>query len=93
MQNVVCRFNRCGSRSSSGFCLNRMVVITQQGQCERLLREGWEKPLEKEFRSTYNYWLEQQEKEKGTREPVQIPAETGDGDEKRGQSQLEDQSK
>jgi len=49
-----------------------------------LLKEGWEKPLEKEFKSTYNYWLEQQEKEKGTREPVQIPVETGDGDEKRG---------
>ena len=93
MQNVVCRFNRCGSRSPSGFCLNRMVVITQQGQCERLLKEGWEKPLEKEFKSTYNYWLEQQEKEKGVRESVQIPAETGDNDEKRGQSQLEDQSK
>ena len=67
-----------------------MVVITEQGQCERLLKQGWDRPIEKEFSSNYNYWLA---KEEETRESVQIPAETGDNDEKRGQSQLEDQSK
>lgn len=47
MQNVICKFEKCGSRSKNGFCLNRMVVITEQGQCERLLKEGWDKPIEK----------------------------------------------
>ena len=74
MQNVICRFEKCGSRSKNGFCLNRMVVITEQGQCERLLKEGWDKPIEKQFSSNYNYWLAKEEEQR-VREPVQIPAQ------------------
>lgn len=79
MQNVVCKFEKCGSRSKSGFCLNRMVVITEQGQCERLLRQGWDKPIEKEFSSNYNYWLAKEEEQRA-REPVQIPAQISDNE-------------
>ena len=98
MQNIVCDFERCGCRSQSGFCLNRLVKITREGQCERLLKKGWEKPIEKEYSSNFNYWLEQEKKENAGAGPAGI--ETGLGDDEseleaqnRGQSKTEDVSR
>ena len=56
MQQVVCDFIRCAYRSQSGFCLNRLVKITEQGQCERLLKAGWQEKKEDWQLSTFNPW-------------------------------------
>ena len=47
MQNVFCSVRNCGFNSSSGFCLNRLVVINEQGVCKYLTKEGWEQEVEK----------------------------------------------
>lgn len=61
MQQVVCNFIRCAYRSQSGFCLNRLVKITEQGQCERLLKAGWQEKKEDWQLSTFNPWREPDE--------------------------------
>ena len=66
MQEVVCQVLQCGCRSKNGFCLNRIVSIAQNGGCTWIGKPGWQKPIENEFKSTYDYWK--------TREPVyEIP--------------------
>ena len=56
MQQVVCDLIRCAYRSQSGFYLNRLVKITEQGQCERLLKAGWQEKKENWQLSTFNPW-------------------------------------
>ena len=86
MQNVFCSIRNCGFNSSSGFCLNRLVVINEQGVCKYLTKEGWEQEVKKQFKSNFNPWQEQEEEEKRitvsdlleTRAPVQTQNETSD---------------
>ena len=101
MQNVFCSVRDCGFNSDSGFCLNRLVVINQQGVCKRLTKEGWNQEVSKQFKSSFNPWQEQEKEKKvtvadllGTRAPVQTQNQTGANDENiqtkernRGQSQ------
>lgn len=42
MQNVICGIRNCGYCSASGFCLNRLVVINEQGVCKWLTKPGWD---------------------------------------------------
>ena len=85
MQNVFCSIRNCGFNSSSGFCLNRLVVINEQGVCKYLTKEGWEQEVNKQFKSNFNPWQEQEEEKKITiadllesRAPVQTQNETSD---------------
>ena len=96
MQNVFCSVRNCGFNSSSGFCLNRLVVINEQGVCKYLTKEGWEQEVKKQFKSSFNPWQEQEEEKKITvadllesRAPVQTQNETGAEDENRGQDKVE----
>ena len=66
MQNIVCAIERCGYRSKSGFCLNRLVSITIEGQCSTLLKRGWNQKKEDWELSTYQ-----------PREPDQCAMEIG----------------
>lgn len=74
MQEVVCQVLQCGCRSKNGFCLNRIVSIAQNGGCTWIGKPGWQKPIENEFKSTYDYWK--------TREPVYEIPETEPEEEK-----------
>ena len=89
MQNVICAIRNCGYCSPNGFCLNRCVVINEQGVCKYITKPGWEQGIERQFKSSYNYWegMEQepvQEEEKRvtlsklleTRPPVQNSDQT-----------------
>ena len=50
---VRCKFQNCGYCSNSGFCLNRLVVINEQGTCEYLTKPGWEQEIEDRFKNNY----------------------------------------
>jgi len=67
---VVCKVQNCGYCSDSGFCLNRLVVINEQGLCGYLTKPGWEQPVEDRFK---NNWK--------AREPVQGAIEGGSEEE------------
>lgn len=62
---VVCKIQNCGYCSDSGFCLNRLVVINEQGVCKRLTKPGWEQKVEEKFKNNYR-----------AREPVHEQIET-----------------
>ena len=53
MQVVVCKIQNCGFRSANGFCLNRVVCITEQGVCKYLTKEGWDRQVEEFEKSTW----------------------------------------
>lgn len=53
MQIVVCKIQNCGFRSANGFCLNRLVCITDQGICKHLTKEGWNRQVEEFEKSTW----------------------------------------
>ena len=66
MNTVVCKFQGCGFRSKSGFCLNRLLMINNQGVCEYLTKPGWDQPVTEDYlKSTYRPprkdWEEQKE--------------------------------
>lgn len=42
LQTIRCKFQGCGYCSKSGFCLNRLTVINDQGVCEYLTKPGWD---------------------------------------------------
>ena len=52
-QEVICKIPQCPYRSSSGFCLNRLVVINEQGVCQHLTKSNWQQPIEKKYKSNY----------------------------------------
>lgn len=52
-QQVVCNFIQCPFRSSNGFCLNRLTVITEHGMCKHLTRPDWQDPIEDRFKNNY----------------------------------------
>ena len=62
MQTVICNFKGCGFCSQSGFCLNRLLVINEQGVCKYLTKPGWERVPEDFEKSTYVKPEEEQEK-------------------------------
>ena len=45
MQTIICKVKNCGYCSVSGFCLNRLTVINEQGVCKYLTQPGWENPV------------------------------------------------
>ena len=54
MQTVRCKIPKCPFCSVSGFCLNRLVVINEQGVCNFLTRPDWiNKIIEEYEKSTY----------------------------------------
>ena len=53
MQNVICKVRNCGYCSASGFCLNRLVVINEQGVCQHLTKSDWQQPIEEKYKSNY----------------------------------------
>lgn len=61
MQTVICGFKGCGFCSQSGFCLNRLVVINEQGVCKYLTKPGWDRVPEDFEKSTYIKSKEEQE--------------------------------
>lgn len=63
---VRCKFQNCGYCSSGGFCLNRLVVINEQGVCEYLTKPGWDQQIENRFKNNYEPPIE----EENTRAPV-----------------------
>lgn len=50
---VRCAFQKCGYCSDNGFCLNRLVVISDQGVCTYLTKPGWDQQIEERFKNTY----------------------------------------
>lgn len=64
---VRCMIQNCGYCSDSGFCLNRVLVINEQGICKYLTIPGWEQPVEDRFKNNYQekkeIKREEQEKE------------------------------
>lgn len=50
---IRCKLQNCGYCSNSGFCLNRLVVINEQGVCEYLTKPGWDQQIEDRFKSNY----------------------------------------
>lgn len=51
MQNVICQIKSCGYCSVNGFCLNRLVVINEQGVCNWLTKPGWRGPIEEKYKN------------------------------------------
>ena len=51
MQNVICKVRNCGYCSASGFCLNRLVVINEQGVCNWLTKPGWNQQVSEMYKS------------------------------------------
>ncbi len=49
--NVICKIGRCGYNSVNGFCLNRLVVINENGICSYLTRPGWEQQIEDKYKN------------------------------------------
>ncbi len=47
MQDIVCAIINCGFHSPSGFCLNRLVSINEQGMCNYLTKPGWNQEVSK----------------------------------------------
>ena len=68
---IICNVRNCGFNSQSGFCLNRLTVINNQGVCEYLTKPGWERPIEEEEKDSY-FWkiVEQEEEKQRAREPM-----------------------
>lgn len=60
MQYIVCRVKDCAFCSQNGFCLNRMLVINEQGVCDWVIKPGWDKSVQEIMKSNYK-----------PREPVQ----------------------
>lgn len=58
MQVVYCKVKNCGYCGKSGFCLNRLTAINEQGVCEYLTKPGWDQPIDKKWFNT-NYDFEQ----------------------------------
>ena len=52
-QQIVCKISQCPFCSQSGFCLNRLVVINEQGVCKHLTRPDWQDAIAEEFKSNY----------------------------------------
>lgn len=52
MQNVICGIRNCGYCSASGFCLNRLVVINEQGVCNWLTKPGWDQEIDEKYKKT-----------------------------------------
>ena len=50
MRVVVCKIKNCGFHGEHDFCLNRLVTINEQGVCRHLTRNGWEQPIDSEFK-------------------------------------------
>lgn len=53
MQVVRCNIQNCGFRSASGFCLNRVICINEQGICKYLTKPGWDRVPQPWEKSTY----------------------------------------
>ena len=66
---VRCKFQGCGYCSNSGFCLNRLIVINEQGVCSYLTKPGWDRAIEDEFKNNYVAPIEEKEEE-NARAPV-----------------------
>ena len=41
MQYIICKIKDCGFCSQNGFCLNRLLVINEQGVCDWVTKPGW----------------------------------------------------
>lgn len=63
MQTVYCKVTNCGFRSQSGFCLNRLTVINEQGVCKYITKPGWDKKVDEKWFNTYTPPVESEEKE------------------------------
>lgn len=72
MQMILCKINQCPFHSSNGFCLNRMVVIDENGGCKYITSpkrkrtiEPWEKStwIDKEQENEKKFIEEEQQKE------------------------------
>lgn len=50
---VVCKVQNCGYNSHNGFCLNRLLVVNEQGVCNRLTKPGWDQEVEDRFKNNY----------------------------------------
>lgn len=67
---VRCKIQNCGYCSNSGFCLNRLVVINEQGVCKYLTKADWEQKIEDRFKDNYFEEKTIERKEIETRAPV-----------------------
>ena len=76
MQVVVCKFQGCGFRSVSGFCMKRVLCVNEQGVCSYLTKQGWDKEVNPWEKS--NWMLPEQEKkaiEESEKEPAAVAEE------------------
>ena len=53
---VRCAIQNCGYCSNSGFCLNRVVGINEQGMCNYLTKPGWNEPVEDRFKDNFYFY-------------------------------------
>ena len=64
LQTIRCKFQGCGYCSKSGFCLNRLTVINDQGVCEYLTKPGWDQQIKEDWmKNTYVPPIEEEEEE------------------------------
>ena len=50
MQIVVCKVKNCGFHGEHDTCLNRLVVINNQGVCNYVTRPGWDRAIEEKYK-------------------------------------------
>lgn len=48
-QFIVCKVFQCPF-NGEGNCLNRVVSVNENGVCKRLTKEGWNIPVEDEYK-------------------------------------------
>ena len=50
MQVVVCYVKGCGFHGEHNTCLNRLVVVNDQGVCNYVTRPGLDRTIEEKFK-------------------------------------------
>lgn len=63
MQQIICYVDKCGYHGKSGFCLNKLTVINDQGVCKYLTKPGWDQKVEDWMKNTYREPKEEKERE------------------------------
>lgn len=74
MQQIICKINQCPFRSGSGFCLNRLVVINENGVCNWITKHNINQRVYDWQKSTWKETIEKTEK-------TQLLEETKEGEE------------
>ena len=53
IQTVICKIPQCPFRSESGYCLNRLTIVNENGVCQHLTRPDWQNAIDKKYMNNY----------------------------------------